>query len=92
MRKALLRGLAVFVEGIAGKSAREDAKLGADLAGHVVTVEASLGLDWRLQQSLLLALPPLSQVSLYIPRVSIPFPCKVSDAVTARECRPPELH
>lgn len=59
----MLQNLAPFMEGIAGKSARDDVKLGAELAGHVNTLEASLGLDWRLQQRLLLAMPALSQVA-----------------------------
>ena len=63
VRRALLHNLAAFMEGIAGKSARDDAKLGAELAGHMVSLEASLGLDWRAQQSLLLTMPALSQVA-----------------------------
>lgn len=62
VRKAMLLGLAAFMEGIAGKSARDDVKLGAELIGHIVSLEASLGLDWRAQQSLLLAIPALTQV------------------------------
>jgi hypothetical protein len=62
VRKAMLGNLAAFVEGIAGKSARDDAKLGAELAAQVTSLEASLGLDWRSQHSLLLAIPPLAQV------------------------------
>lgn len=62
MRKAMLGNLAAFVEGIAGKSARDDVKLGAELAAQVASLEASLGLDWRSQQSLLLAISPLAQV------------------------------
>ena len=58
----MLRSLPTFMDGVAGKSARDDAKLGAELAGHIVSLEASLGLDWRAQQSLLLAMPALSQV------------------------------
>ena len=63
VRRALLHNLAAFMEGIAGRSARDDAKLSAELAGHVASLEASLGLDWRAQQSLLLAIPALSQVA-----------------------------
>ena len=62
MHKAMLGNLAAFVEGIAGKSARDDVKLGAELAAQVASLEASLGLDWRSQQSLLLAISPLAQV------------------------------
>ena len=62
VRKAMLGNLAAFVEGIAGKSAKDDAKLGAELAAQVASLEASLGFDWRSQHSLLLAIPPLAQV------------------------------
>ncbi len=43
MRTAALRNLAVSIEGIAGKSAKDDAKLGAKLAGHVTSLEEYLG-------------------------------------------------
>ena len=79
MRKATLGNLAAFVEGIAGKSARDDAKLGAELAAHVASLEASLGLDWRSQHSLLLTIPPLAQVCC-VPLLS----CKASPCC----CRP----
>jgi hypothetical protein len=62
VRKAMLSNMAAFVEGIAGKSARDDAKLGAELAAQLESLEATLGLDWRSQQGLLLAIPPLAQV------------------------------
>ena len=62
MRKALLRHLSVILGGFAGKNAREDAKLGDDLAANVAKLEMSLGLDWRLQHSLLMAVPAMAQV------------------------------
>lgn len=62
MRKALLRHLSVILDGFAGKHAREDAKLGDDLAAHVAKLEVSLGLEWRLQHSLLMAIPAMAQV------------------------------
>jgi len=43
VRTAALPNLAVSMEGIAGKSARDDAKLGAELAGHVTSLEEYLG-------------------------------------------------
>ena len=64
VRRAMLRSLAAFMAGIAGMSARDDAKLGAELASHIVSLEASLGLDWRAHQGLLLAVPALTQVAL----------------------------
>ena len=64
MRKALLRHLSVTLDGFAGKIAREDAKLGDDLAAHVAKLEMSLGLEWRLQQSLLRAVPAMAQVEI----------------------------
>ena len=62
MRKALLRHLSVILGCFAGKNAREDAKLGDDLAANVAKLEMSLGLDWRLQHSLLMAIPAMAQV------------------------------
>ena len=62
MRKALLRHLSVILGGFAGKNAREDAKLGDDLTANVAKLEMSLGLDWRLQHSLLMAIPAMAQV------------------------------
>ena len=66
MRNALLRHLSLILDGFAGKSAREDAKLGDDLAAHVARLEASLGLDWRLQHSLLMAIPAMAQVKILV--------------------------
>ena len=65
----MLQSLPTFMEGIAGKSARDDAKLGVELAGHIISLEASLGLDWRAQQSLLLAMPALAQVPIPLRRL-----------------------
>ena len=62
--KALLRHLSVSLDGFAGKHAREDAKLGDDLAAHVAKLEMSLGLEWRLQHSLLMAIPTMAQVDI----------------------------
>ena len=45
VRKAMLRSLAPFLDGIAGKSARDDAKLGAELAGQLVSMKATIGMD-----------------------------------------------
>ena len=66
MRCALLRHLWLFLDGFAGRTAREDSKLGDDLAAHVSKLEASLGLEWRLQQSLLMAIPAMAQVEVLI--------------------------
>ena len=66
MRKALLRHLSLILDGFAGKHAREDVKLGDDLAAHVAKLEMSLGLEWRLQHSLLMAIPAMTQVDLLI--------------------------
>lgn len=41
-----------------------DVRAGSELAHALVTLDASFGLDWRSQQSMLLSFPALSQVSL----------------------------
>jgi hypothetical protein len=67
VRRAAVADLAATLaqfgaDGTVSEEAR--AKSGAELAAALLDVDAGAGLDWRLQQGLLAAFPPLAHVRL----------------------------
>ncbi len=62
-----MRQLPGTLELFAAPGGADDARAGAELAQALVSLDASLGLDWRSQEAMLLSFPALAQVKPPIP-------------------------
>lgn len=65
VRQAVVRQLPETLKlFIMPNGAAVDARAGSDLAQALVNLHSGLGLDWRCQENLMLALPALAQVAM----------------------------
>ncbi|CAL8461878.1 g1409 [Coccomyxa elongata] len=62
VREAVVAQLPGTLKLFAALEAGGDVRAGSELANALVALDASLGLDWRSQQSMLLSFPALSQI------------------------------
>ncbi|KAK9909175.1 hypothetical protein WJX75_008292 [Coccomyxa subellipsoidea] len=62
VREAAVRQLPGTLELFAVPGGPDDARAGAELAQALVSLDASLGLDWRSQEAMLLSFPALAQI------------------------------
>ena len=62
VREAAVRQLPGTLELFAVPGCADDARAGAELAQALASLDASLGLDWRSQEAMLLSFPALTQV------------------------------